>query len=56
MDNKKERVKLMVTVDPKKTVRVHVDPIDQNQSTNELAQYMRDTLKKRSQVQDVDLS
>jgi len=46
----------MVTVDPKKTVRIQVDPVDPSQKTHELAQYMRDTLKKRSQVQDVDLS
>lgn len=46
----------MVTVDPKKTVRVQVDPIEQNQSTNKLANHFRTELKKRSQVQDVDLS
>ena len=46
----------MVTVDPKKTVRIKVDPIPESNTTHELANYMRGQLKKRSKIQDVDLS
>lgn len=46
----------MTAVDPKKTVRVHLDPIERNQPTAKLANYFRSELKKRSRVEDVDLS
>ena len=46
----------MTNVDPKKTVRIKADPIEQNQPTAKLANYFRSELKKRSKIQDVDLS
>ena len=44
----------MVTVDPKKTVKITAMP-ESDTTTNELAQYMRETLRKRSKIQDVKL-
>lgn len=46
----------MVSVDPKKTVRIKIDPIPESNATNELADYMRGELRKRAKIQDVDLS
>ena len=46
----------MVTVDPKKTVRIHIEPIEQNQPAVKLENYLRSELKKRSKIEDVDLS
>ena len=43
----------MVTVDPKRTVRIKADPIEQNQSTAKLANYLKSELKKRSQVEEL---
>ena len=45
----------MTAVSKDKTVRVHVPPIEQNQSTAKLANYFRSELKKRSKIEDVDL-
>ena len=46
----------MVSIDPKKTVRIQVDPTPESNATNELADYMRGELRKRSKIQDVDLT
>ena len=47
----------MTAVSKDKTVRIHVDPIiPEADATAKLANYFRSELKKRSKVQDVDLS
>ena len=44
-----------MNVSKDKTVRVQVDPIEQNQSTDKLANHFRTELKKRSKIEDIDL-
>ena len=46
----------MTVVSKDKTVRIQVDPTDQNQSTAKLADYFRSELRRRSKIEDVDLS
>ncbi len=46
----------MTVVSKNKTIRVQADPIDLDPSpSNELAQSMRDELRKRSKIQSVKL-
>ena len=44
----------MTTVDPKKTVRVHVDPLPESNASEKLATWFKSELRKKN-IQDVDL-
>lgn len=45
----------MVNVETKKTVRVQADPIPESNQTHELANYFRSELRKRSNIENVDI-
>ena len=45
----------MVVVDPKKSIRITVNPIERNPSTKELANYFRSELKKKNFGEEVEL-
>ena len=46
----------MTAVSKDKTVRVHVDPLPESNASDKLATYFKSELKKRSKIEDVDLS
>jgi len=45
----------MVTVNPKNTIRIQSDPIEDNKPARKLAEHFRSELKKRNNMENIEL-